>query len=304
MSDLASRINSLKRELDAIILVHNYQLPEVQDIGDFVGDSFGLSVQANEVDADVIVFCGVRFMAESAKILSPRKTVIHPEPSSRCPMAAMVGADSLREMKARHPGAPVVSYVNTTAEVKAESDYCCTSANAAKVVSSVPGDTVIFTPDENLGKFVQRSVPDKELILWPGYCDTHQNRVTVADLQALKNAHPEAEILVHPECTPEVIDYADYALSTEGMLRHCLASPKKEFIMGTEKDMAYRLRKEMPDKTFWHLEKAVCPNMKKITLEKVLASLENVGPKVELSDDIVKRAKVPLERMVAIGRGE
>ena len=303
MTDPTSRVRELKKELNAVILVHNYQLPEVQDIGDFIGDSLGLAVKATETNAEIIVFCGVRFMAESALILNPEKTVIHPEPRSRCPMAAMVTADSLRDLKARYPDAAVVSYVNTTAEVKAESDYCCTSANAVKVVRSLSEAQIIFTPDENLGKFIQRSITDKELILWPGYCDTHQNRILLADLKTLKDQHPDAETIVHPECTPEVIDFADHALSTEGMLRHCQSSPEKEFIVGTEKEMTYRLRKEVPDKIFYALEKAICPNMKKITLEKVLASLESKGPVVELPPDIMVRAKIPLQKMIDIGRG-
>ncbi len=303
MSDLAARISELKTEKNAIILVHNYQLPEVQDVGDIVGDSFGLAVSASQTDSDVIVFCGVRFMAESAAILNQDKIIIHPEPASLCPMAAMITADSLRELKARYPGVPVVSYVNTTAEVKAESDYCCTSSNAVKVVQSLHESKIIFTPDENLGKYVQRFVPEKGLILWPGYCDTHQNRVMVADLRALKEEHPDADVLVHPECTPEVIDFADFAYSTEGILKHCQSSQKAEFIVGTEREMTYRLRTELPHKKFYPIEKAICPNMKKINLEKVGASMENLAPRVELPRDIIEKAKIPLQRMVDIGRG-
>ena len=304
MSDLASRIRALVAEKNAIILVHNYQLPEVQDIGDFVGDSFGLSVLASETMADAIVFCGVNFMAESAKILSPGKTVLHPEPTSRCPMAAMVTPESLIEMKGQYPEAAVVSYVNTTADVKAESDICCTSANAAKVVRSLPQKQIIFTPDENLGSYVAKQVPEKELILWPGYCDTHQNRITVDDIKALKDMHPEAEIIVHPECIPEVIDFADGAFSTAGMIVHSRDSDKSEFIIGTEREMVYRLRKDIPNKTFYAIDRAVCPNMKKITQKKVLASLETLSPRVELPEDIIQKARIPLERMVAVGRGE
>lgn len=304
MSDLASHIKALAAEKNAIILAHNYQLPEVQDIADFVGDSFGLSVEASKTDAEVIIFCGVNFMAESALLLSPDKLVIHPEPESRCPMAAMVDAQSLRLLKSKHPDAAVVSYVNTTADVKAESDICCTSSNAAKVVRSLPQKKVIFTPDVNLGSYVSSLVPEKEMILWPGYCDTHQNRITMNDLLVLNDQYPEAEIIVHPECIPEVIDFADHAFSTQGMLDHCKTSSIQEFIIGTEREMVHRLRKDIPDKIFHSIDKAVCPNMKKITLKKVAASLENMGPKIELSDDIIEKARIPLERMVAVGRGE
>lgn len=304
MSSLAKKVAELKKERNAVILVHNYQLPEVQDIGDIVGDSLGLAVQASKTDADVIIFCGVDFMAESALILNPGKDIIHPEPKSKCPMAAMITGAGLKELKEKHPDAVVVSYVNTTAEVKAESDICCTSSNAVKVVKSVPENKIIFTPDENLGRYVSRFVPEKEMILWPGYCDTHQNRITVKDLQKLKDKHPEAGVIVHPECTPDVIDFADYAYSTEGMLRHCRSSARSEFILGTEKEMAYRLEKEIPSKTFYTLSTAVCPNMKKITLKKVIKSLETLSPKITIDPKIIERAKRPLERMIEIGRGD
>ncbi len=304
MTDLASHVRELVAEKNAIILVHNYQLPEVQDVADYVGDSYGLAVKASETDADAIVFCGVNFMAESALILNPEKLVIHPEPESRCPMAAMATAESLRLMKAKHPGAAVVSYVNTTAEVKAESDICCTSSNAAKVVRSLPNEKIIFTPDINLGSYVAKLVPEKEIILWPGYCDTHQNRILLEDIRALKELYPASEIIVHPECTPEVIDFADHAFSTSGMLNYARDSDVQEFIIGTEREMVYRLRKDVPNKTFHAIDKAVCPNMKKITLKKVAASLENMGPTVKLTDEMIQKARLPMEKMVAVGRGE
>ena len=291
----------LKKEKHAIILGHNYQRKEVQEISDFLGDSYGLSVQASKTDAKVIVFCGVDFMAESAKILNPEKTVLHPNLKARCPMAAMVDVRSLRELKAEHPGAPVVSYVNTSADVKAESDICCTSANAVKIVQSLPDKKIIFVPDTNLGLYVQRFVKDKEIVLWPGYCPTHVN-ITVKDLQKLKSEHPHAEILVHPECTPDVIDYADFAYSTEGIIRHVLASQKQEFIIGTEENMLHRLRKEAPGKMFYSPPNASCPNMREITLENVRDSLLKMQFKIELPEDIIKRARVPLERMIAAGR--
>jgi quinolinate synthase len=301
LNALQEKIIELKSQKHAILLVHNYQRKEIQELADFLGDSYGLSVQASKTDAKVIVFCGVDFMAESAKILNPEKTVLHPNLKARCPMAAMVDVKSLKELKAEHPGAPVVSYVNTSADVKAESDICCTSANAVKIVQSLPDKKVIFVPDTNLGLYVQRFVKDKELVLWPGFCPTHVN-IKVEDLKELKNKHPDAEVLVHPECTPDVIDFADYAYSTEGIIRHVMSSPKKEFIIGTESNMLHRLRREAPGKEFYGVENATCPNMREITLEDVHASLVKDQFKVELSEDIIKRARLPLERMIAAGR--
>ncbi len=301
MNALQEKILKLKSEKHAIFLVHNYQRKEIQELADFLGDSYGLSVQASKTDAKVIVFCGVDFMAESAKILNPEKTVLHPNPKARCPMAAMVDVKSLKELKAEHPGAPVVSYVNTTADVKAESDICCTSANAVKIVQSLPDKKIIFVPDTNLGLYVQRFVKDKEIVLWPGFCPTHVN-IKVEDLKELKRKHPDAEVLVHPECTPDVIDFADHAYSTEGIIKHVVSSPKKEFIIGTESNMLHRLRKEAPGKEFYAVEHATCPNMREITLEDVYNSLLKMQYKVELSADIIKRARLPLERMIAAGR--
>jgi len=301
LNALQVKILDLKKEKDAIILGHNYQRKEVQEISDFLGDSYGLSVQASKTKAKVIVFCGVDFMAESAKILNPEKTVLHPNLKAKCPMAAMVDPESLRALKEEHPGAPVVSYVNTSAEVKAMTDICCTSANAVKIVQSLPDKKIIFVPDTNLGLYVQRFVKDKEIILWPGYCPTHVN-ITKKALEALKRKHPDAEVLVHPECSPDVIDFADHAFSTEGIIKHVIASPKKEFIIGTEENMLHRLRKEAPGKAFYSSPNAACPNMREITLEDVRDALLKMQFKIELPADIIKRAKVPLERMIAAGR--
>ena len=301
MNALQDRILSLKKEKNAIILGHNYQRKEVQEISDFLGDSYGLSVQASKTDARMIVFCGVDFMAESAKILNPEKMVLHPNPKAKCPMAAMVDVKSLKELKEEHPGAPVVSYVNTSADVKAESDICCTSANAVKIVQSLPDKKIIFIPDTNLGLYVQRFVKDKEIVLWPGYCPTHVE-IKVESLRKLKKAHPDAEVLVHPECTPDVIDFADFAFSTEGIIRHIVSSPKKEFIIGTESNMLHRLRKEAPAKVLYDVPGATCPNMREITLEDVRDSFLKMQYRIELPADIVKRARVPLERMIAAGR--
>ena len=303
MNALQNEILKLKKDRDAIILGHNYQRKEIQEISDFLGDSYGLSVQATKTPAKIIVFCGVDFMAESAKILNPEKMVLHPNLRAKCPMAAMVDVKSLKELKAEHPGAPVVSYVNTSADVKAESDICCTSANAVKIVKSLPDKKVIFVPDTNLGLYVQRFVKDKELVLWPGYCPTHVN-IKKEDLLKLKSEHPDAEILVHPECTPDVIDIADFAFSTEGIMKHVIASPKKEFIIGTEANMLHRLRKEAPGKILYSVPSATCPNMREITLENVRDSLVKLRYKVELPEDIIRRARIPLERMIEAGRQE
>ena len=301
MDALQKEILKLKNDRNAIILGHNYQRKEVQEVSDILGDSYGLSVQASKTDAKVIVFCGVDFMAESAKILNPDKTVLHPNPKARCPMAAMVDVQSLRELKAEHPGAPVVSYVNTTADVKAETDICCTSANAVKIVQSLPDKKIIFVPDTNLGLYVQRFVKDKEIILWPGYCPTHVG-ITRSDLEKLKKLHPEAEVLVHPECTPDVIDFADFAYSTEGVIKHVVSSPKTEFIIGTEANMLHRLGKEAPGKLLYEVPTAVCPNMREITLEDVRDSLLKMQYKVEIPADIIRKARVPLERMLRAGK--
>ena len=301
--EISERIAELKKQKNAVIIAHNYQLPEVQDVADILGDSLALATEASKLDSDVIVFCGVNFMAETAKILSPEKKVLHPEPLARCPMADMVDVPFLREMRARYPDAAVVSYVNTMADIKAESDMCCTSGNAVKVIQSMKEKQIIFTPDRNLGMYVQRFVPEKEIIIWPGFCAVHHNKITVPKLQALKELHPDAEILVHPECTPEVIDYADFTYSTHGMIVHAKKSEKKEFILGTEKEMAYRMNVDIPGKKFYAVGDAICQNMKRITLEKVIHSLETMSPEVVIPQEILAKAKVPLDRMVAIGRG-
>jgi quinolinate synthase len=300
---IADRIALLKKQSNALILAHNYQLPEIQDIADFVGDSLDLAMRATQTSSDIIVFCGVDFMAESAKILNPEKTVIIPDSQAQCPMAAMIDVESLTALKQDHPRAPVVSYINTSAAVKALSDICCTSSNGAKVVRSLDAKELIFTPDANLGTYIQRLVPEKSIVIFPGVCPTH-HKITPEQILALKHQHPQAEILVHPECRIEVIDIADHALSTNGMVNHVKNSPCNEFIIGTERDLCYRLQKENPTKQFYPLETAVCPNMKKITLEKVLNSLKTLEPQITLSPDIIKRAKVPLQRMMNVGRGD
>lgn len=303
LSSIESKINQLKQEKNATILAHNYQRPEIQDLGDIVGDSFALAKKASETKSDVIVFCGVDFMAESAKILNPEKTVIHPNIDAKCPMAAMVELESLKWMKEKHPDAAIVSYVNTTAEVKAVSDICVTSSNAVNIIKKMKEDTIIFIPDTNLGKYVSRFIKEKEIIIWPGICPTH-HKIKKDHILKLKELHPKAEVLVHPECNPDVIDLADFVFSTQGMINHAKSSSAKELIIGTEKELCYRLSNDSPKKTFYPIGIAVCPNMKKITLDHVLKSLQTLEPRVELSKDIIKNASIPLERMIEFGRGD
>lgn len=298
--DVIEKIMHLKKKRNAIILAHNYQRPEIQDLADFVGDSLALAMQAKKVASDVIVFCGVDFMAESAKIVNPDKVVLHPDTGAKCPMAAMVDAPSLRTFRDKHD-LEVVSYINTTAEVKAVSDICCTSANAVKVVKHM-SNGIIFVPDENLGRYVKRFVTDKKMILWPGFCPTHEG-IEKEDILKLMKAHPDAEILVHPECTADVIDIATKVASTEGMVKYAHASSAKKFIIATERELCHRMKKEMPEKEFIALENAVCPTMKKITIDKVIDCLEKMEPEINLESTIVKKARRPLERMIAIGRG-
>lgn len=301
--EIQTKIKELKQKHNAVILAHNYQIPDVQDIADFVGDSFGLAMKAKETDAKVIVFCGVDFMAESAKILNPDKIVVHPDKKAQCPMAAMVDVESLGWFKDKNPQAVVVAYVNTTADIKAVTDVCCTSSNAIKVIKSVKEKDVIFIPDTNLGLYVKRFIHDKNLILWPGICPTH-HRISEEEILEIKKQHQNAEIIVHPECRPEVIDIADHVFSTQGMVNYVSKADSKEFIIGTEKELCYRLKKENPDKTFYSLKSAVCPNMKRITLEKVFNSMKSLEPKVELSETTIEKAKLPLQRMIDIGRGD
>ncbi len=296
---LIERIMKLKEDRNAVILVHNYQPGEVQDIADFLGDSLELSRKAAESDADVIVFCGVRFMAETAAILCPDKTVLLPDPEAGCPLADMVTVEALKKKRAEHPDAVVVCYVNSSAEVKAESDVCCTSANAVRIVEQIDGK-VLFVPDQYLGRHVA-SRTGKELILWPGFCPVHMN-ILPQDIEELKREHPEARVVVHPECRPEVTALADEVLSTGGMCRYAGETESQTLIVGTEVGILHRLRRENPGKTFLPAsERAVCSNMKRITLEKVLHSLEDLSPRVEVPEDIRLRAKAALDAMVQVG---
>jgi quinolinate synthase len=299
-TQLTDKIRQLKAERNAVILAHNYQPVEIQDIADFTGDSLALSVKAAETDADVIIFCGVKFMAETAAILSPAKTVLLPDKHAGCPLADMLTAEQLRELKRKHPDAVVVCYVNSSAEVKAQSDYCCTSSNAVEIVESLPLDKeIIFVPDQHLGRFVSERT-GRKMILWPGYCVTHA-AITEDDIKNVRAAHPDAVVMAHPECTEPVKAISDQILSTGQMLKFAKRSEAKRFIVATETGIIHTLKKENPGKEFFAAsERAVCPNMKRITLEKVLWSLEDLHYRVTVPEEIRAKAKNALDRMVAI----
>ena len=299
---LIEEIQRLKKARKAIILVHNYQLGEVQDIADFVGDSLELSQNAAQTDADVIVFCGVHFMAETASILCPNKVVLLPDINAGCPMANMITAEKLREKKKESPDATVVCYINSSAKVKAESDVCCTSANAVKVVESLDAQEILFVPDQYLGHYVSTKTK-KKMHLWPGFCPTHV-RIQPEHIIGLREDYPQAKVMVHPECRPEVIALADEVLSTGGMCRYARRDEVREMIVGTEIGIIHRLRKENPGKRFIPVsEQAICPDMKLITLEKVLWSLEEMIPAVKVPQDIRLKAKSVVDKMLEIGRG-
>lgn len=320
---LQEEILKLKEEKRAIILAHNYQRDEVQDIADFVGDSLELSRTATTIDCDVIVFAGVNFMAESASILSPDKTVLLTELDAFCPMADMIKVDAprkvwkafpgfdippsfvfppeftLRDIKKRYPGVPVVAYVNTTADVKAESDICCTSANVVKVIESLPDEKVICIPDKNLSMWAAKNTK-KQVIAWDGFCHVHE-RVTPDDLRRAREEHPKAIVMAHPECRPDVLEMADHVTSTSGMLRFAKASSERDFIVGTEIGLMYRLRKENPDKVFYPLRKdMICPNMKKTTLKSVLRALKEDNYLIKVPEEIRVPARRALDRMLAV----
>ena len=296
---IRQEIQRLKKEHSAIILAHNYQVPEVQDIADITGDSLELSRAAASMEGEVIVFCGVDFMAETAAILSPEKTVLLPAEHACCPMAQMISASELRLAKSRYPDAAVVCYVNTSAEVKAESDICCTSSNAVKVVNSVKEDTIIFVPDRNLGRYAQRFT-EKKILPWEGFCIVH-DRITPAMVQDAKTAHPGAQVLVHPECRPEVIDLADIVASTSGIIKHVCAAKETDFIIGTEVGILHRLNRECPGKRCYPLsEGAVCRNMKKTDLSMVRDALLTLRPRITVPEDVAARARTAIERMLAL----
>ena len=297
---ILEEIRELSRERRAVILAHNYQRREVQQIADYLGDSLGLARQAQAEAAEVIVFCGVHFMAETANILCPDRITLLPEPEAGCPLADTITADDVRRLRAEHPDAVVVTYVNSSAEVKAESDYCCTSGNAVQVVQAIDAEEIIFAPDRNLGNYVSK-VTGRELIVWDGCCPIH-DRITRDQIESLKQQHPEAPFVAHPECRAEVLDLADEVFSTSGIYEFAHRSPAREIIVGSEAGMLYRLELENPGKVFFFPSRdALCPNMKLITLKKVARSLRSLEPRVIVPEDIRNRALLAVERMVSIG---
>ncbi len=301
-TELVGEILRLKKERRAVILAHNYQRGEIQDVADFTGDSLGLTRQAARTDAEVVVFCGVHFMAETAAIMNPGKIVVVPERDAGCSLASMISAESLRRWKAAHPGAVVVSYINCTAEVKAESDYICTSTNALRIIEAIPPDReILFAPDQYLGAWV-RARTGRRIRLWPGYCHVH-NMIDTDNILRLKEEHPAARFLMHPECgcMSTCLPLADEVLSTEGIVSHCRRSEDREFIVGTEVGILHRLRKENPQKAFYPAaDEASCEFMKLNTLEKVLWSIEDLEYRVEVPEEIARRARAAIVRMLEI----
>jgi quinolinate synthase len=297
--ELKERLLQLKKERNAIILAHYYQRDEIQEVADFRGDSFLLAQEAAQTDADVIVFCGVHFMGESAKILAPTKTVIIPDERAGCPMADMVNVEGLRALKRQHPNATVVSYINTSADVKSETDICCTSANAVKVIESVESDEIIWVPDKNLGDYVSKFT-NKKMIIWEGYCNTH-DMLTVKDVEEMKAQYPNAQFVVHPECRPEVVRLGDFVGSTTAIIKYCKESPCQEFIVGTEDGTGYQLRMDSPNKQFHFATKyLVCPNMKVNNLKKVVRCLETMQPEIYVPTEVADKARLSLERMLQV----
>jgi quinolinate synthase len=300
-AELAEKIDDLRRQRRAVILAHNYQVPEVQDVADFVGDSLAMAQQAAKTTADVIVLCGVHFMAETAKLLNPDRPVLEPDPNAGCPMADMVTPRELAEAKARHPDAAVVAYVNSSAAVKAMADICCTSANAVRVVESIPKDRpILFVPDQCLGDYVAQKTGRTNILLWPGFCPTH-HRILAEHIAARRREMPDAEVCVHPECTREVRDLADFVGSTGQILRHVAASTRKAFVIATELGICHTLRRQNPGKNFVEVTSlADCPNMKLNTLEKVLWSLQDMQYAVTVPADVAGKARRSIERMLEL----
>jgi len=297
---LVEEIKKLKKEKNAVVVAHNYQVDEIQEIADMVGDSFALSKYCANNPADVVVFCGVHFMAESAKILSPKKVVLLPEKDAGCPMADMVEPGALKEMKKEYPNAAVVCYINSSAEVKAESDICCTSSNAVEILKAVPEKTVIFVPDQNLGQYAADLVPEKEVILWDGYCITH-NGINPGEVKKIKEIHPDAFLLVHPECKPEVVEMADFVGSTKQIIDYANSCMVKKYIIGTEMGVLFSLKKQNPDKEFYLMSQGlICPNMKKTSLKSVYEALKEMKYQIEVKEEIRLKAKKCLDRMLQI----
>ncbi len=295
------RVRQLVSEMDAVLLVHYYQTRDIQEVADHLGDSLELALQASRTDAKVILFAGVDFMAETAKLVNPGRTVLHPNVMSKCPMAAMVEPASLRRIKELHPDVPVVAYVNTSAAVKAESDICCTSANAVYVVEQLDTDRVIFVPDTNLALYVARMLPQVDVIPWPGYCHVHQD-IKVEDVLNLQDMFPDAETLIHPEAPPMVLLLADLVGSTRGIAKRVSESTARKFIIGTEEGLTHHLHQLRPDAEFYVVPPGLCPNMKRITINNLVDSLERMETRIELDGGLIERAKAPVDRMLEIGR--
>lgn len=302
MEEKITRLNQLKKEKNAIILAHYYVEDEIQQVADYVGDSYYLSEVATKVDADMIVFCGVSFMGESAKILNPEKKVIMPDTSADCPMAHMAQVERIQEVRKEYEDVAVVCYVNSSAELKRHSDVCVTSSNAIKIVKALPNKNIFFIPDENLGRYVAKQVPQKHFIFNDGYCHVHKN-ITKDMVEKTKQARPNAMVLMHPECTPDALELADYIGSTSGIIDFATSSSGEEFIVATELGVMYELKKRNPDKKFYGAGPVqICPNMKKITLDKVIAAIEAEAPQVELDQELAKRAYAPLKRMLELAK--
>jgi quinolinate synthase len=300
-AELVKRIKELKEKRNAVIVAHSYQIDDVQEIADMVGDSFALSKYCASNPSKVIVFCGVHFMAESAKILSPEKTVLLPEIDAGCPMAEMVTAEALREEKKRHKDAAVVCYINSTAEVKAESDVCCTSSNAVNIIKAIKQKDIIFVPDMNLGRYVSKMVPEKNIILWNGFCVTH-HKIKTSEVEQMKKLHPDALLLVHPECKEEIVNLADFVGSTKQIIDFATESENTKFIIGTEMGVMYKLKLNSPNKIFYLMSQGLlCPNMKKTSLNSIYESLNEMKYKIELDEDIRLKARKSLDRMLEIG---
>jgi quinolinate synthase len=303
ISRLLNEIKDIARRKNAVILAHNYQLPEVQEVADFVGDSLELSLKASETKAEIIVFCGVYFMAETAAIISPTKTILIPDHNAGCPMAGMINVENVRELRRQYPQAKVVCYVNSSAAVKAESDICCTSSNALKIVNSLKDtDDIIFIPDKYLGSYTQLKAMDKKFIIWEGYCPTHV-RITGDDILKMKRKYPDALVMVHPECRTEVVKLANAVVSTGSMSKVAREKGTKEVIVGTEVGMLHRLKKENPDQQFISANpQAVCPNMKLITLEKIYWSLQDMLYPVKIEEPVRSKAKLAIDRMISLSK--
>lgn len=298
--ELVQEIERLKQEKNALILAHNYQIPEIQAVADILGDSLKLSIEAAKTDKDIIVFCGVKFMAESAKLLSPDKKVLLPALDAGCPMADMQDAEALREMKKEYPGVPVVTYVNSNTDVKAETDICCTSSNAVNVVKSLDSDRVIFGPDKNLGSYIQQFVDDKEIILWNGFCPTHE-AVKAEEVVKVKLKNPGVKILVHPEANPSVVELADFVGSTSQMINYVKENDDEKFIIGTEMGILNIMSKENPTKEFKLLSpKLICVNMKKTNLKSLYDALNEEKHEITIDEDIREKAKMSLDKMIKI----